>query len=112
MLQQAMKKLQAEISAADKKHKYVPVIGGFLMQHLKEHPEHAELIAADGKTISGSLKAMQEEARKVAAGGTAVLTDEEGFAIVLRYYGIAASQPAQEPEKQPVGLNLSVDDLL
>lgn len=112
MLQQAMKKLQAEISAADKKHKYVPVIGGFLMQHLKEQPEHAELIATEGKTIAGSLKAMQDEARKIAVGGAAMLTDEEGFAIVLKYFGIDTEQPEQAPEPQVVGLNLSLDDLL
>lgn len=112
MLQKAMQKLQAEIGAADKKHMYVPAIGGFLMQHLKEHPEHAELIAADGKSIAGSVNAMQEEARKIAVGGKAMITDEEGFVIVLQYYGIAVDQPAQEPDKQPVGLNLSVDDLL
>jgi hypothetical protein len=112
MLQQAMKKLRDEISSSEKKHKFVPVIGGFLMQHLKDHPEHAELIVKDDKTVAGSLQAMQSAARKVAAGGVSMLTNEEGFAIVLQYFGIATEQPTQIAEPQVVGLNLSVDDLL
>ncbi len=110
MLQQALQKLNAEISSADKKHKYIPVVGGFLINHVRNNPDHANLIMAEGKTLAGSVQAMAAEAKKIAFQGCGVLTDEDGFNIVLRYFGIDV--PKKEPEPVAVGLNINVDDML
>lgn len=106
MLQQALQRLTQEIGA-DPKNKVVQSIGGFLSNYVRSHPEHAALIAAEGKTIKGSYKAMEDEARRQKVN---VMTDEEGFAIILKYYGVDVPKP--EPEPVAVGFSVSVDDLL
>jgi hypothetical protein len=113
MLQQALQKLQTEIGSVDKKNKYVPVVGGFLINHVRNNPEHASLILVDGKTVSGSLEAMKAEAKKQASDGVGVLTDEEGFNVVLKYFGVDVPDPvAPEPEPTARNFNVSLDDLL
>lgn len=108
MIQQAMQKIQAEI-AEKPNDKYVQVVGGFLINHVRSNPQDAELIMTDGKTIAGSLNAMREEARKHQSGGVGVLTDEEGFAIVLKYFGVNVSEKKQDPAAD---FNVSLEDLL
>lgn len=109
MLQQALQKLQAEVGA-NAKDKMVQIVGGFLMNYVRNNPERAELIAAEGKTIKGSVKAMEDEARKQQVNQQAILTDEEGFTIVLKYYGVELPKP--EPEPVAVGFNVDLDELL
>lgn len=46
---------------------------------------------AQEKTIMGSLTEMQKAAGKVKVGNVGVLTDEQGYAIVLKYFGIKAT---------------------
>lgn len=106
MLQQALQKIQQEVGS-DAKNGVVQSIGGFLANYVRNHPEHAGLIAAEGKTIKGSYKAMEDEARRQRVN---MMTDEEGFAIILKYYGVDVPKP--EPEPAAVGFNVSVDDLL
>lgn len=108
MLQQALQKIQAEL-AEKPNDQYVQVVGGFLMKHLREHPEHAQQVLADGKTIAGSLNAMREEARKRQSNGVAVLSDEEGFRVVLKYYGI---EPDCPPAADAAKITTTIDDLL
>ena len=112
MLQQALQKLTAEIAAVDKKNKYVPVVGGFLINHVRNNPEHAELILTEGKTIAGSLNAMQAEASKFVVNQCGVLSDEEGFNIVLKYYGVNVPEVAPAIATQAANFDLSLDDLL
>jgi hypothetical protein len=109
----AVEKIRDEMVANN--NTYVRVVGDFLMKHLERHPEAAEKILAEGKTIRGSLSAMREEARKHQVDGCGVLTDEEGFAVVLRYYGIvseAASMPAPAPSKKVSKFDVDLDELL
>ncbi|ANY70432.1 hypothetical protein BBD42_30995 [Paenibacillus sp. BIHB 4019] len=106
MLQQALRKLQADIGSADKVNKYVPVIGGFLINHIRENPTHSHLILVEGKSVEGSIQAMQQ----AAIHSNGALTDEEAFAIVLQYFGV--SVPKKEAEAAPVHFNVSLDDLL
>lgn len=87
MVEQAMAKLQAELRV-DGVHPYVSAIGNFLLDLLKDNPTVAEKILAENKTIIGSMKEMRKEAEKVKVGNCAVLTDNQGFEIVLKYYGI------------------------
>lgn len=87
MLEQALEKIRTEMETA-RDQTPIQVVGEFLIQHLTAHPECAEKILAEDKTIVKSLDAMREEARKRSKGNYAVLTDTEGFSIVLRYFGI------------------------
>ncbi|MFX3635429.1 MAG: hypothetical protein ACE3L7_04020 [Candidatus Pristimantibacillus sp.] len=113
MLQNALQKLSTEVGSADKKNKFVPVVGGFLINHVRENPEHAALIMADGKSIAGSLEAMKNEAKKQAVNGFGMLTDEEGFNVVLQYYGIDVPEtPKMENIPPAVNFNIALEDLL
>ncbi|MFF2794956.1 hypothetical protein [Lysinibacillus xylanilyticus] len=87
MVEQAMAKLQAELRV-ERVHPYVAAIGNYLMDLLKDNPSSAEKIMAEGKTIIGSMKAMRKVAEKLQVDNCAVLTPEQGFKVVLDYFGI------------------------
>lgn len=104
----AIEKLQNEMNT-NKGNSYIQVVGAFLVQHIQAHPEDAEKILAEGKTIGKSLEAMRKEAEKKKTANVAILTDQEGFAIVLKYFGIESttaiinphrSEPAPVPEPE------------
>lgn len=120
MKENAVKKLTEEMEKS-KGNAYIEHVGAFMIGHINFHPEDAEKILAEGKTIQGSLAVMRDEAQKKKTGNCAVLTDTEGFEIVLKYFGIDGSAPACEvklsihqgqaqPEKKR--FNISLDDLL
>jgi hypothetical protein len=101
MLDQAIAKLQAEM-AANLNQPYVQIVGNYLLAHLEENPEHAEKMAADDKNIMGSLNVMQRYASAKKVGNVAVLTDAQGFGIVLQYFDCWDGEPFEipaEPER-------------
>ncbi|HCF71976.1 MAG TPA: hypothetical protein DER33_10420 [Syntrophomonas sp.] len=120
MLNQAIKKLKAEMEKDS--NSYVQVVGGFLLQHLQSNPESAEKILADDKSIAKSLDAMRKAAEKKKVGSCAVLTDQEGFEIVLKYFGIEHAKIAPSVELTPpaqkaegpsiVDFDIRLEDLL
>jgi PcfK-like protein len=83
----AVTKLNDEMTS-NKNNPYVQVVGNFLLQKLKNNPDAAEKILEKDKSILKSLDAMRKEAEKVKVGNCAVLTDEQGFSIVLDYFEI------------------------
>lgn len=93
---EAAAKIRAE--QASNNTPYVRVVGDFLLTRLEEHPELAEAILKEGKTIAKSLDAMRKVAEKKKVGNCAVLTDSEGFAVVIGYF---ESEGPSEPAKQP-----------
>lgn len=122
----AIAKIKAEIDGS-KSNLYIKVVGDFLLRHLETDPEAAEKIMAADKTIAKSLDAMKAEAKKKQHNGMAMLTDAEGFTIVLKYFGIkgkpvvgsspvappsdrAASAPAAKPAVPDFDVKL--DDFL
>jgi hypothetical protein len=86
MKEEAAIKINEEIKK--EKNPYVQVVGQFLLQHLEKSPQDAENILTQDKTILKSLDAMKKEAEKKKVGNCAVLSDAEGFAVVLKYFGI------------------------
>lgn len=88
MLQEALKKIQAEITAAGDKKPYMPAIGAFVMDRIKDHPEEAVLVTDKSKTLEGALKAMSDAARKVAVNNCGMLTNDQAYQVVLKYFGI------------------------
>lgn len=110
MLREALTKLQAEIAEAEP-DSYTSYVGAFLMEHVRKNPHHAPLIMIEGKSIAGSLDAMRTEANKKKKDNFAMLTPDQGFAVVLKYYGIST----KKADSQPVvaqKLDVSLDDLM
>jgi len=116
MVNQAIAKIQTEMDAA-KNNSYVQVVGKYLLDHLKANPGSAEKIMAEEKTIAKSLDDMRKVAEKQRFGNCAVLTDAEGFAVVLKYFGIeAACNPITPvnpvPKKEVLPFSVSLEELL
>jgi hypothetical protein len=103
MLNKAIEKIRSEMEL-NKNNPYVQVVGEFLLQELEVNPASAERILAEGKTVAKSLDEMRKEAEKKKVGNCAVLTDKEGFAIVLKYFGIdsSAAVNSEAPKASPV----------
>lgn len=106
----AITKLNGEITNSNN-NPYIQVVGQFLIGHLDKNPQDAEKILTADKTIGKSLEVMQSEASKKKVGNCAVLTDQEGFGIVLKYFGIdgmpAAAAPAPIPTAPAVVTSVS-----
>ncbi len=123
MYQDAVLKLKNEIGQS-KNNSYVQVVGNFLLGHLDQHHEDAEKIMAEDKTIVKSLDKMRDEASKKKVGNCAMFTPEEGFAIVLQYFGIGSAvtisapvaatiqKPVATPKKSEIDFNVNLEDLL
>jgi hypothetical protein len=124
VLSQAKAKLTAEIEQS-KNNPYVQVVGQFLLGYVDGNPHDAEKILVTDKSIAKSLDTMRKEAEKKKVGNCAVLTDQEGFAVVLKYFDIkpgsviipsdfrtpAAPQP--EPKSKPNDdFDIKLEDLL
>ncbi|KUP24898.1 hypothetical protein [Paenibacillus sp. DMB5] len=125
-MQQAIDKLQKEMEAS--KHPYVKVVGEHVLKVLQVNPAAAEKVLTDGKTIAGALSAMKSEAMKTKFEGMGMLSDEDGYAIALKYYGFdgnmavpasaapapvtAAPVPPVTPAAGPPAFDLGLDDLL
>lgn len=106
-MQAALDKLNHEMTKVA--NPYVQVVGDFLKQFLVSNPNCAEKLLVNNKTILGSLDAMKKEAEKVKVGNCAVMTDQQGFAIVLQYFDINKKITPSEkistdnmPAKKPV----------
>jgi hypothetical protein len=120
MLNKAIGKIKAEIDG-NKNNPYIQVVGDFILQHLQGNPSNAEKIVQEGKTIGKSLDEMKKAAEKKKVGNCAVLTDQEGFNIVLKYFGIEETTPGviakpvevvQIPtvkDKNPIEFNVELD---
>ncbi|MBO8164683.1 MAG: hypothetical protein H0Z34_13360 [Brevibacillus sp.] len=97
----AISKIKTEMNG-NKNNPYIQVVGDFLLRHLETNPDDAEKIMATDKTIAGSLDAMKAEARKKQHNGVAMLTDAEGYAIVLKYFGIEGTPVTTSALATPV----------
>lgn len=95
-MQEAITKLRTEMEGNSNNH-YLQIVGDFLIRHITIHPEDAIKVMTADKTIAKSLTAMQSEARKKQVGGMAMLTDAEGFAVVLKYFGISGDPVTAVP---------------
>ena len=103
MLNKAIEKIKGEMDS-NKNNSYIQVVGEFLLQHLQDNPSNAEKIVQVGKTIGQSLNEMKKAAEKKKVGNCAVLSDQEGFKVVLEYFGIdiAVSETRVKPQEHIV----------
>ncbi|MBE0451966.1 MAG: hypothetical protein IBX70_14155 [Clostridia bacterium] len=113
MLNEAIKKIQDEIDSEKNNH-YVQYVGKYMIEHLNKNQGYAENILDESKSIKGSLKKMEEEAKKVKQGNMAMFTPDEGLKIVLEYFNIKMVET--DPKKDDVqlrrNLNINLDELL
>lgn len=112
-MEAAITKLKAEMDGKGT-NTYIKLIGEFLIKHIQENPGSVDKILSADKSIAKSLLAMQAEAKKKAVGGMAMLTDEEGFAIVLNYFGLQGA-PAASPqpvEQKSARFDVTLDEFL
>jgi len=122
MLDKAIKKINDEIEK--EKNPYVKVIGEYLLKVIADNEGAAEKILEADKTIMKSLEAMRKAAEKNKVGNMAMLSDEEGFAIVLKYFEMKQEKKkdinnkkvidfkAKKEEKEEDIFNVSLDDYL
>jgi hypothetical protein len=96
MYDKAVEKLNNQM-AANEKHPYVQIIGQYLLNHLEGKPEDAEKFLDDDKTILKSIDTMRRFAETRRVGNMAMLTDEEGFGVVLQYFGCWQGEPFNIP---------------
>jgi hypothetical protein len=112
MIRDALLKLQGEITAADKHDEVSKGIGAFLIDHLHGNHEDAHKFMTEGKSLSGCVKAMADEASKMKKIGNMVrITDAQGFAMALKYFGVKVID-ATPPPVLVAGLDISIEDLL
>lgn len=121
MVNAAIKKINDEIEKEN--NPYVKVIGEYLLGVIRNNESAAEKIMDKDKSIMKSLDAMRKEAEKVKVGNMAILSDEEGFKVVLKYFGINKEEnkevdnvkvidfKSKKEEKEEI-LNVSLDDYL
>ena len=111
MLQAALQKIQKEIND-NAKNQWYAYVGGELINFVRSNPDKAELFAAEGKSIKGAFDAMRKAAEKVKVGNAAVLTPDQGMAVVLEYFGIRQDKPKPEPEPIEIGLKVNLEEML
>lgn len=113
MLDQAISKIKTEMEH-NASSAYIKVVGEFLLKHLEAHPEAAEKVLSEDKTIAKSLAEMRKVAEKQKDGNVAVLTDQEGFEVVLKYFEIGGTAESAAPAavKSSVDFDVRLEDLL
>lgn len=121
MLEQAIAKIRAEMEA-NKSDAYVQGAGTLLIRYLGVHPAASEKVLAKDVTLKKAVQAMEAEAKRravgVSNGRVCWMSDEEGMAIVLEYFGIQAT-PAETHapleaavHKSTSAFTVNLDDLL
>lgn len=124
MIERAIEKINDEIKKEN--NPYVKVIGEYLLGIVKNNEVAAEKILSKDKSIMKSLDEIRKEAEKVKVGNMAMISDEEGFNIVLKYFGIEKEENKnneidnskvidfkdKKEEKGENLLNISLDDYL
>lgn len=112
MVQEALKKLQAEITSS--KDPAIDAIGSYIMNYVRSNPEHADLFLAEKKNLAGGCQACYEEARKKAQNNRAMMSGEEVFRIVLKYYGVPVPEEKQAAVEAPTKpkITTTLDDIL
>jgi hypothetical protein len=101
VIKKAIEKINSEMEKD--KDPYVQVIGNFLLDYINKNPDSSEKILSENKTIAKSIDEMASVAKKKAVKGRAMLTDQEGFQIVLKYFGVNEDIPVTIPIAKEAG---------
>lgn len=101
------------------KEGYVQIISQYLLSLVEQSEENAEAVLKNDCSIKKSIDAMKAEAKKKSKNGIAVMTDEEGFKIIRKYYCIGIDKETSKVinldahRKEPeVALDIDLDSFL
>lgn len=114
MIEKAIEKIKEEMEK--NKTPYVQAIGNYVLTQIEINLECAKEVVDEKKTLEEAFKKVTEEARKKAVNNCAVLTDEEVFKIVAKYYEFTNEQQnatkvviVEQVEKKEEHKNFAVD---
>ena len=127
---EAMDKIRDEM--AKNQNPAIQELGEALTAWLSRHPEGAEKILAEGKTLAGSYKHLEDYAKKHKNGNSACVPYMKAMEIMAEYWGIdkgemaraakarmleemgAAEEPQAHAQEKPAAgsLDLDLDALL
>lgn len=109
----AIEKINTEMQK-NPEDKYTEAIGHYCIDRVND--ETAELFLVDSKTLKGALDAVKAVARKNAQSGVCVMTDDEVFSEVNKYFGLNDSMtiavPKTPPKPKAPSLDLDFDSFL
>jgi|GEM_PF-2278276 len=97
----AINKIKSEMEA--NQEPYIQIVGTYLLGYLEQHDDFTECVMVGNKTIKGSVEAMRKVAEGRKVNQVAVLSDKEGFKIVVDYYcekpkDVEATEEIEEKE--------------
>ena len=102
MLNKAIEKIKSEVE--NNKKQYIKLIGDFIIDHLTKNPSDAEKVLNEDKTLVKAFNKVREAASKVQVNGCGIVSDADGFKIVLEYYEISGEptnfNPLQDKDNQ------------
>lgn len=90
VIEKAIEKIREEMKKNSSE--YIQIIGKYLIENIEVNKHSAELIINGNKTLDGCINYMEIAAKKVAHGGVAILTNEQGFKLVSEYYEFVGVQ--------------------
>lgn len=105
VIEQAIEKIKQEMGKEN--NAYITYIGNYVIENIEINKPTAEKIVKGSKTISGSLKKVQSEARKIAQNGVAMLAEREVLSIVAKYFefeGVQSSVEDVQPNAKVIEL--------
>ncbi len=113
-MERAMDAIRDEMAkkAGDMNIQYV---GEQLTKHIMENPADAPRFYAEGKSIVGAMKKLEDYARQHKNGSMACVDPETGMRIILEYYGIkpaATPRPVMQAARMMGRTDLDLDALL
>lgn len=115
MKEQAIAKLKVEMEA-DKTNGNLQGAGELLIQYLNTHPEAAAAIITEGTSLKKACQVMHDEARRRAGRkGSFWMSDADGLAMILEYFGIKAADSTPgpvKPEPTASAFDIDLDELL
>lgn len=117
MKENAIKKLKDEMNK-NKDNFGIQAIGNFLISYIEKNPEASKKIM-DNKTIAEGFNEIRKVAFKRKFKNYAFISDQEGFQIVLKYFGIDDVYKSKSCEQQLISktkknptFDVKLEDLL
>lgn len=104
---EAMDKVRDEM--AKTKNSAVETLGEWMTAWLEAHPEGGEKVLAEGKTLEGAYKAMENYARQHIRGNVAYVSPRKAVETVAQYFEIDAEQLTQIVKRMMMEQLLTMD---
>lgn len=88
--ERAVDKVRDEMASAKKNKDAIGAVGEIVTAMLNANPAAAPEILAEGKTLKGCYKAMEDYARKHKEGCCYCIPPEQAETVICKYFGIKA----------------------